>query len=36
LCNFINFLVTSSFLGPNILLSTLFSDTIESWTLNSS
>jgi len=29
LCNFLHYPVTSSLLGPNILLSTLFSDTLS-------
>jgi len=29
LCSFLHFLVTSSLLGPNILVSTLFSDTLS-------
>jgi hypothetical protein len=28
-CNFLNYPVTSSLLGPNILLSTLFSNTLN-------
>jgi hypothetical protein len=28
-CNFLHYPVTSSFLGPNILLSTLFSNTLS-------
>ena len=31
LCSFLPSLVTSSLLGPNILLSTLFSDTLNLW-----